>query len=461
MLDKKKYFHLVITSFIIISIYVLPSNVDAASIPGWLQAHANGSFKLPQAYHGVSFCEYKGELPDYDSLKLAKDRALDTLCYQISVSIQSKFEDRIEKKGEYEEQHITSSLFISTRKVLSGIQEKKKWTDFRKHRHWVLLAIDKERADRQIEKQNFINEVIDRLEHKQDEVLEGIREMTTVLNNTMRIYNNRMDQFENLLKTIDSKVEDSGAQIKDEYVSLRQEIMQLESTRKAYENRLSDSERRQSKQIELLIKHNDDLKNMIRRLSEKIQGDYFLALTNDDIKNNDDSGFRVTIKPDKGQGADYYNGEKIRFLVRASRECYVKVIYLSSKDEQSKQVIKINTLLFPNVYDKDNWIDPGEIKVIGNLGELVIEPPFGKDIITVVASSNQFSDLQNLLDKSKGGYFSEESSSITDALRIRTRGIAVSRYDHKSSSNNNKMDSTSPSIATDTCFIVSHKVAQR
>ena len=178
----KRIVSFLIIFFIITTVFLISGETFAAFQPEWVQTHISSTLKMPKMYYGASFSDYKGEIPGYDTLRLAKDRALDELCYQLSVSIQSKFEDSIDKKGEYEEQHIASSLFISTRKVLSGVQEKDKWTDIRKHRHWVLLAIDKEKADHQVEQQKFINEVVDRLEHKQDEVLAGVKQMTSVLN---------------------------------------------------------------------------------------------------------------------------------------------------------------------------------------------------------------------------------------------------------------------------------------
>jgi hypothetical protein len=442
--------------FIMTFVCLIPGKSFAVYPPEWLQAHTSGSLKMPKEYYGAGFTEYKGEIPGYEELRLAKDRALDELCYQLSVSLQSKFEDRIIKKGDYEEQQIASSLFISTRKVLSGVQEKDKWTDNRKHRHWVLLVIDKDKADQQIEQQKFINEVVDRLEHKQDEVLEGIKQMASVLETNMQVYQDRMNQLEGLLKTIDTKVEASGAQTKEAYAYLRKDIKQLEKSRKAYEDTLAQSEKRQSRQIEALIAQNKELKALMSQLSEKIQDDYFLALANDDIQyKNADTDFRVNIRPDKGQGADYYDGEKVRFLVEASKGCYVKVIYISNENEGSKEEKKINIMLFPNEHDTDNWIDAGETKVIGRLGELEIQPPFGKDIVTVVASERQFSDIAGLIQGAQGGYYTEVTSTTRGALEVRTRGIQVVRPESGTAGEAVDAQMQRVSVATDTCFIAS------
>ncbi len=173
----------------------------------------------------------------------------------------------------------------------------------------------------------------------------------------MQVYKDRMNQFESLLETIDTKVEASGTQTKNEYASLRQDIMQLGKTRKTHEETLAQSEKKQSEQIEELIAQNNELKTMMSQLSQRIQNDYFLALADDDIKTKDvASNFRVKIRPDKGQGADYIYGEKVRFVVQATRDCYIKMIYISSQNETSGEKQKINTLLFPNDHDRNNWI---------------------------------------------------------------------------------------------------------
>jgi len=137
MPTAKRNVSFLIIFLIITFIFLIPGKTFAAFQPEWVQTHISGTLKMQKSYYGASFSDYKGDIPGYDTLRLAKDRALDELCYQLSVSIQSKFEDSIVKKGDYEEQQIASSLFISTRKVLSGVQEKDKWTDIRKHRHWV------------------------------------------------------------------------------------------------------------------------------------------------------------------------------------------------------------------------------------------------------------------------------------------------------------------------------------
>ena len=133
---------------------------------------------------------------------------------------------------------MASSLFVSTRKTLSGIKEKAKWTDNKKHRYWVLVVIDKKSADRQVKKQRFINEVVDRLENRQDEILKGTKEITNILNRNMKAFDDRMVQLENLLKAIEKKTDASGENTKKEYADIRSQIEQLERTRKQHLNKI-------------------------------------------------------------------------------------------------------------------------------------------------------------------------------------------------------------------------------
>jgi hypothetical protein len=454
--QKKNCNSCLLLHLVVICLFLTAGNATAAFQPEWLQAHLNGTLKMQKLYYGAGFAAYKGERPGYDTLRLAKDRALDELCYQLSVSIRSEFEEKLTHKKKYEDQQIASSLFISTRNVLSGIQEKEKWTDSGKRRHWVLLVIDKTKADQQVEQQKFINEVVDRLEHNQKEISAGIKKMASVLNNNMQVYKARMDQLESLLQNIDSKVAASGEQVKDEYAILRHDIMRLESSRKNYEEHLIESQRRQGEQLDALMAQNKMLLAQMGRLSQRIQGDYFLALADDDVRNKDTStDFKVSIKPDKGQGADYYAGEKVRFLVKPNRGCYLKVVYFSSKDSQSGGEKKISTVLFPNQHDMDNWIDAGETKVIGRFGELEIQRPFGKDVITVIASKKQFADIKELTTDAYGGYHSEVTSNTRGALDMRARGIHVRPPESGKAHGATSPEQSTP-IASDTCFIISH-----
>jgi hypothetical protein len=424
-----------------------------AYTPVWIQTHLDGTLQIPGVYHGASFATYKGNAPDYAAMRLAKDRALDELCYGLSVSLKSKFENRIVEIGDYEEQQITSSLFVSTRKVLSGVEEKENWRDSKRHRYWVLVTIDRKKADRQLQEQKFINEVVDRLENKQEEILKGIKKISLLLNQNMQLYADRMQHFDKLLVTIDKKVSAAGVETKNEYGYIREEIKKLEQNRRKQSERMESIRRVQGQQMAELMYQNKMLQDLLSQISGKIQQDYFLALTDDDVKRKETtSKLWVEIKPQKGQGADYYAGEKIRFRVRTSRGCYIKVIYLTSLEKNRSNEKRMNILLFPNKHDRDNWIRAGETKVIGKHGELEIQPPFGKDVVTVVASEKQFTDVEENLKQAAGNFYSTVTGNTRDAIRVRGMGVVTPAT---SSDTGSERPSVSGTVATDTCFIVS------
>ncbi|MDY6789922.1 MAG: DUF4384 domain-containing protein [Thermodesulfobacteriota bacterium] len=422
--------------------------------PTWINDHQNGSLKQAGLYHGVSFADFKGDTPGYDDIRLAKDRALDELCCQLSVSVKSQFKENFCQQGNFDEQHVASSLFVSTRKTLSGIIQKAKWTDSKKHRYWVLVVIDKKSADRQVKQQKFINEVVDRLENRQDEILKGTKEIANILNRNMKAFDDRMVQLQDLLKTIEKKTDASGESTRKEYADIRSQIEQLEKTKKQHLSQIENTQQQQSQKIDELISQNKEFKNLLNKIAGSIKNDYFLALTDDDVKHSGENrSFKVRIESDKGQGADYYNGEKIKFKIRASRDCYIKVIYLSCVGK-GRKTQTINTLLFPNVHDQNNRVRAGETKVIGKLGELEVQAPFGKDVITVIASEKQFTDIKETLRKAVDGYYSKTVSSTRGAVAF--RGVGVVQPANLPVGAQHQGTTAATHIATDTCFIVSH-----
>jgi hypothetical protein len=201
------------------------------------------------------------------------------------------------------------------------------------------------------------------------------------------------------------------------------------------------------------MSQNKALQELLTRVSNNIHGDHFLALTEDDIKNQSKNPeFNVKITPLKGDGADYYDGESIRFLVKASRNCYIKVIYLSSIGDADAGEIKMNTLLFPNVHDRDNYIKAGKTTIIGKKDELIVQKPYGKDIVTVVASLRQFANIEESLRQAaaSGQYYQKVTRNISDAVKSRGIGV-VPESTGKTTSDNG-------SFVSDTCFIITRKL---
>ena len=131
---------------------------------------------------------------------------------------------------------------------------------------------------------------------------------------------------------------------------------------------------------------------------------------------------------------------------------HIKVIYLSSIGDDATGERRMNTLLFPNVHDRDNYIRAGEQMIIGKMGELVAQPPFGKDIVTVVASLTQFTDIDESLRRAaaSGKYYQSVTRNIRDAVRSRGIGVAPRSRLKKASSGG--------TFVSDTCFIITRKM---
>ena len=198
--------------YIFILAVLLPQSVMAE--PDWLSLYLNGSLSVHDKYYGVNYADFNGNAPGYDERELARKRAIDDLSYGLSVSIRSSLMENLSQKGTYADENIESSLFVSTRLVLSGVKPEKNWTDTRNRKYWVLVLIDKEDADKQVKDQNFINEVVDRLDKKQNEIKNGIEVISKTIRRNMEIHSNRLNQIESLVQKIDSKILASGNKTK-------------------------------------------------------------------------------------------------------------------------------------------------------------------------------------------------------------------------------------------------------
>ena len=418
---------------ICITSFLIPSTAWTQT-PLWVENFQKGSLISDNTYFGVGSAGYNGQNPDHECQLLSKNRALDDLSYQLSVSITSELKDKISQKGKYSEEQVTSSLFVSTRKVLSGIKEQEKWNNDKERRYWVMLAIDKDRAERQVQQQDFVNEVVFRLEKNQNDIKTGIKKLNSLLNAHTTKNDHRLENVEKLLTRINKKFDSFKDKPQKEYEIFIKKTQFIEEQRQQQES-LSKN---QTIQLDSLIQQNQQLTEQLSQLFNNIQKDHFLAMVEDDVKKQQaNQQLEVTITPEKGHNALYVKGETIRFIVTANRSCYIKVIYLSTIDNSNRNETRINTLIFPNAHDKNNRIKANHATLIGRYDELEIQPPFGKDIITVAASTTQFNDIYNLIEESGEEYYSYKTDSIRGAVKARGFG-------------------DKEKAVTDTCFIISN-----
>jgi CRISPR/Cas system-associated exonuclease Cas4 (RecB family) len=90
---------------------------------------------------------------------------------------------------------------------------------------------------------------------------------------------------------------------------------------------------------------------------------------------NKGKDLQVEVWVDRPDGI-YYDGDEIKIFVRATRDCYINLIYHDAKG---------NTILvFPNKENLNNKIEGNKVYKVP--GEYVIKPPFGREILKVVAS---------------------------------------------------------------------------
>ena len=407
-----------------------------AQTPLWVEKFNQGNLTSDSAYFGIGSADYKGQVPDHDCQLLSKNRALDDLSYQLSVSITSELKDSLSQKGKYSNEQVSSSLFVSTRKVLSGIKVQGKWNNSEARRYWVMLSIDKDRAERQIQQQNFVNEVTQTLEKKQARIETGIKTLKSILKANTSKNDARMQNMQALLIRLNKKITNSSEKSpQTEYEGFFKRIQSI----KAQWQKKEDLPQSQADKLDLLIRQNQYLTKKITQLSDSVHEDHFLAMVEDDVQKQDlNQALEVTITPERGAYATYVEGDIIRFVVTANRDCYIKVIYLSTIDRDHHNETRQNTLIFPNTHDKNNFIKAKQTMLIGRYDELEVQPPFGKDVVTVVASPTQFDDIRDLLQENGGEYYAYTTNSVRGA--VKARGIGANK-----------------DAVTDTCFIISIK----
>ena len=397
--------------------------------PEWVKQFQQNLVIDDKFYYGINYAIFINKNFDLQTVELARNHAIDDLSFFLSTSVKSSFKEYL---SNYDEDKIQSSIIVSTRLVLSGIKISKQWTDCINKVHWVMVSIDRKQADKQIREQRFINEVAERLEKKQNEIKSGMKIFSEVLERKMISFETHIKRLENLSNTIDTKISSAGKQSETEYKVICKQIEKLRQDFNQQQNELKQS---YNKRTNALIEQNSMLYSALQQLSKRINKDYFLNYIDND-NSRKYSAFQISIEPLKGQGADYYEGERIKFRVTTTMDCYIKVFYISSDGKE--------IMLLPNLYDQDNRLLAGQKKIIGRKGELIVHSPFGKDVVSVSASITQFTDieekLQILRTNKENPYYTRNLQNPLDDVKTRSIGISKPKY-----------------FDTDTCYIVSHK----
>ncbi|HQB61141.1 MAG TPA: DUF4384 domain-containing protein, partial [Spirochaetota bacterium] len=116
--------------------------------------------------------------------------------------------------------------------------------------------------------------------------------------------------------------------------------------------------------------------------------DEFSKKYEDLTKMFESQSFNIKIWPDKGDYSTYKEGEYLIPHFLSNKDCYLRV-YLVCADGNA-------LLLFPNFYDKNNFVKKNQVYKIGDPTfssfRLKMAPPYGTEMLIAVASSTDFKD---------------------------------------------------------------------
>ena len=131
-------------------------------------------------------------------------------------------------------------------------------------------------------------------------------------------------------------------------------------------------------------------------------------------KNND---FKLDLWIDKGNGGVYREGDKLYVNLKADRDCYVKLVYLTASGQK--------IVIFPNEFDKNTKIRGNRLYQIPNETagfDFVIEPPFGAEMLIVFASTKP---LPVDYGQNLGGGMVALNESLSVIAKMNRRGVTV------------------------------------
>jgi Domain of unknown function (DUF4384) len=140
------------------------------------------------------------------------------------------------------------------------------------------------------------------------------------------------------------------------------------------------------------------------------------------LQEGSNTGLKVAVFPDRGKGGGYRDGEQMVIVVKANKDCFVKV-FMTTADGKT-------VLVFPNKYDLSNRLVAGKARLLGEEGDRFkfnITKPYGLETLKVIASTEQFKDYDQLAVALNAGMtFDMIAVENRDTVtKYMTRGIAV------------------------------------
>jgi hypothetical protein len=121
------------------------------------------------------------------------------------------------------------------------------------------------------------------------------------------------------------------------------------------------------------------------------------------------SAFQLTAWPNSHTNT-FIDGDEITFTIEAGQNCYFKVYHIDNENNTQ--------MIFPNTVNRDNRLTANVPRTIPDSGmRFVIQAPFGQDTIIVVASQQQFQNIE--------AEFTQTRSATRDVISNITRGIGM------------------------------------
>lgn len=101
------------------------------------------------------------------------------------------------------------------------------------------------------------------------------------------------------------------------------------------------------------------------------------------------NGLQLQLWPTRGDGATYFDGEDLVLNLSSNRDCYIKMYHIDVNGRVS--------LILPNRFSQDNYLQVGKVYHIPPQGasyRFQLGKPYGVEFIKVIASTRQFSDIE-------------------------------------------------------------------
>lgn len=123
-------------------------------------------------------------------------------------------------------------------------------------------------------------------------------------------------------------------------------------------------------------------------------------------------GLTVSVSTDRGSGAAYRDGEKLKVMVTVNKDAFVRLYHVDAAG--------FIQLIWPNPWDGGNGLlKAGQTASLPPSGEpfvFLLQPPYGLEFLKAVASTRPFADSQDAF-----------APLGADFKNVATRGLSVTR----------------------------------